>query len=47
MLITFDKREEDAERRLAMFIAQLVREGIKFHVRSDGVSYEVTLTGGY
>jgi hypothetical protein len=47
MLITFDKREQDAERRLAAFISELVRQGVKFGVRSDGISYEVTLTGGY
>jgi len=48
MVIIFDKQNDDkAEMRLAQFLSELIRQGVRFSVRSDAISYEVTLTGGY
>lgn len=48
MTVVFDKKEDpEAERRLAQFVSELIRNGIRFSIRSDAFSYEVTLTGGY
>lgn len=48
MMVVFDKQGDlEAERRLAQFISELIRQGVRFSVRSDAFSYEVTLTGGY
>lgn len=44
--ITFDA---DAEgfRMLAIFLAQLEREGVTYSIGQDSVGIEITLTGGY
>lgn len=47
VMIAFDKREEGIEERLARFVSELIRQGVRFSMRGDNVSYEVTLTGGY
>jgi len=45
-IVTFNMNE-DGVRLAAVFMAQLVREGVTFRVRSDNVSMEITLTGGF
>lgn len=48
MVVRFDKKNDhDCERRLAAFVSQLIREGVRFDVRQDAFEYEVVLTGGY
>ena len=48
MFITFDRQKEaEPEVALAKLIAQLVREGVRFIIRTDRYSYEVELTGGF
>jgi len=44
--ITFEKTDKEMI-RLAIFISQLVREGVTFRVDSNDESYFVNLTGGY
>lgn len=47
-VVIFDKQnDQEAERRLAQFLAELTRQGIRYTIRADAYSYEVTLTGGY
>lgn len=47
--ITFEG--SNAEQRLAMFVAQLIREGVRFSVLEcgavHGYCYSVKLTGGF
>ena len=45
--VKFDKREDDAEIRLARFLAQLVREGVTYTIRQDAFEYEVEMKGGF
>jgi hypothetical protein len=45
-IITFGMHEEGM-RLAAVFIAQLVREGVAYYVHSDNISMEITLTGGF
>jgi hypothetical protein len=44
--ITFH-RDEDGIKMLAIFIAQLVKEGVTYTINNAENYVEVTLTGGY
>lgn len=44
--IAFNK-DEDGTRMLAVFVSQLIREGVVFSVRANDFVYEVELTGGF
>ena len=39
--------DEEETRLLAVFIAQLIREGVTFSIMKDKISVMVTLTEGY
>jgi hypothetical protein len=47
MVVRFDRREEDAEQRLARYVAELVKAAVTFRIRQDQWEYEVELTGGF
>ena len=34
-------------KELAIFVSQLIREGVTFEVRQNNASFEVKLTGGF
>lgn len=42
--IEFKKGEE---KNMAVFVSQLVREGVTFNINRDDHGYEIVLTGGY
>lgn len=45
-MIIFLNNDEDT-RRCAIFISQLIREGVTFEIKRDKISTEITLTGGF
>lgn len=40
-------RNDEEMRQMAVFVAQLVKEGVKFIVRQDSAAFSIELTGGY
>ena len=42
--IAFKKTEEDT-RLFIIALAQIIREGLSFHVRGDNVGWEIEITG--
>lgn len=46
MSLEFEKNE-DGTRRLAIYVSQLVREGVVFTIAQDERAVRVTLTGGF
>ena len=46
MIMIFEMTEKGMT-MLAAYVSQLVREGIKFRIKNDKISAEVTLAGGY
>ena len=46
MTTIFMNKEKDI-RLFAVFVSQLIREGVTFSIMRDEHSIEVTLTGGY
>jgi len=46
MTLSFDRSEKDM-RAMAVFIAQLVREGVTFTINQDNIAFEIKLTGGF
>ena len=46
MRLTFDRSEKDMK-AMAVFVAQLIREGVTFTIRQDNVGFEIELTGGF
>jgi len=46
MRFSFDRSDEDMK-AMAVFVAQLIREGVTFTVRQDNAAFEIELTGGF
>jgi hypothetical protein len=44
--VTFQRNDEGVK-QLAIFIAQLVKEGVTYHVSENNNNVEVHLTGGF
>lgn len=47
MIARFDRYEEACEVNLAKFIAECIRQGLRFEVRQLSNYYEVEFTGGF
>lgn len=47
MSISFNLSNEDEARAMAVYVAQLVREGVTFRMIQYGTNITVELTGGY
>ena len=41
------KKDEENTKMFAIFLAQIIREGLSFNLRADDIAWEIELTGGF
>lgn len=41
------KKDEENTKMFAIFLAQIIREGLHYHLRQDDIAWEIELTGGF